>query len=114
MARLIKSIRSIFEGKLAGLSRDEKTLVRKIRDSKLTYLSDSKLVGLLRCVHSIEEKDVPGVFIEAGCALGGSSILIAKTKETVREFQIYDVFDMIPAPTEEDTEDVHERYRTIV
>jgi asparagine synthase (glutamine-hydrolysing) len=62
----------------------------------------------------IEERDLPGVFIEAGCARGGSTILISSTKAASRSFFVYDVFGMIPAPTKEDTEDVHARYRSIV
>jgi hypothetical protein len=40
--------------------------------------------------------------------------LIASIKSARRPFFIYDVFGMIPPPTQEDTNDVHQRYRTIV
>jgi asparagine synthase (glutamine-hydrolysing) len=62
---------------------------------------------------SIEDANLPGVYIEAGCALGGSAILIAKTKKSERPFFVYDVFEMIPPPTKEDTQDVHDRYKII-
>jgi asparagine synthase (glutamine-hydrolysing) len=62
----------------------------------------------------IESTGTPGVFIEAGCALGGSTIFIASCKTKERPFFVYDVFEMIPPPTEEDTESVHERYQEIV
>ncbi|TMJ39678.1 MAG: macrocin O-methyltransferase [Alphaproteobacteria bacterium] len=62
----------------------------------------------------MEEARLPGIFIEAGCALGGSAILIATLKNAERPFFIYDVFGMIPPPTKEDTPDIHDRYRTIV
>lgn len=99
---------------LPGLTENERDLVTRIRAAKLTYLTDSKLASLAQTCRQIEAEQVQGEFIEAGCALGGSAILIASVKATARPFSIYDVFGMIPAPTQEDTPDVHERYRTIV
>ncbi|HEY0822054.1 MAG TPA: TylF/MycF/NovP-related O-methyltransferase [Rhizobacter sp.] len=96
------------------LSAEDRLLLTRIRADRLTYLSDRKLVSLLNTVRGIENAGLPGVFIEAGCALGGSAILIATTKQTERPFEVYDVFGMIPAPTAEDTPDVHQRYRAIV
>lgn len=99
---------------LSGLADHERNVVTRIRAAKLTYLSDSKLASLIRTCRQIEADNVQGDFIEAGCALGGSAILIASVKAAARPFSIYDVFGMIPAPTQEDTPDVHERYRNIV
>lgn len=99
---------------LSRLNGRERDLIERIRAAKLTYLSDRKLASLVDTCHQIEANNVQGDFIEAGCALGGSAILIASIKGTTRPFSIYDVFGMIPAPTQEDTQDVHERYRVIV
>lgn len=99
---------------LSGLSDRDRDLVVRIRTAKLTYLSDAKLASLIRTCRQVEEEGVKGDFIEAGCALGGSAILIASIKGESRPFSVYDVFGMIPAPTQEDTPDVHERYRLIV
>jgi asparagine synthase (glutamine-hydrolysing) len=77
-------------------------------------LSDKKLASLLSTCRVIEEANLPGIFLEAGCALGGSAILIATIKNFERPLFIYDVFGMIPPPTKEDTQDVHDRYRTIL
>lgn len=96
------------------LSAEDRLLLSRIRADKLTYLSDKKLVSLLSTVRGIEAAGLPGVFIEAGCALGGSAILIANVKSTERPFEVYDVFGMIPPPTQDDTPDVHLRYQTIV
>lgn len=93
---------------------ETRELLSRIRASKLTYLSDRKLASLANTCSTIEEAGLPGIFIEAGCALGGSAILIASLKDPRRPFFVYDVFGMIPPPTEEDTQDVHDRYRTIV
>jgi asparagine synthase (glutamine-hydrolysing) len=57
---------------------------------------------------------MPGVLIEAGCALGGSAIVIATAKSRGRPFFVHDVFGMIPPPSEEDGVDVHQRYETIL
>lgn len=99
---------------LAGMAPQDRDLVARIRSRNLTYLSDRKLGSIAQTCRAIEAAGVGGVYIEAGCALGGSSILIASLKSRAREFRVYDVFGMIPPPTREDTRDVHERYRTIV
>ena len=39
---------------------------------------------------------------------------MASLKDTSRNLFVYDVFDMIPPPTKEDTKDVRDRYETIV
>jgi hypothetical protein len=93
---------------------ETRDLLARIRSSKLTYLSDRKLASLANTCSAIEEARLPGAFIEAGCALGGSAILIATVKDSERPFFVYDVFGMIPPPTAEDTRDVHDRYQTIV
>ena len=93
---------------------DERELISRIRLRNLTYLSDERLASLASTCRSIEDANLPGIFLEAGCALGGSAILIASLKSDQRPLLIYDVFGMIPSPTEEDTHDVHDRYRTIV
>lgn len=99
---------------LEGLAPSNRSLVREIKARRLTYLSDRKLRSIIDSVESIEANQVPGLIIEAGCALGGSSILITKIKNPQRLFRVYDVFGMIPPPTKEDTQDVHERYKAIV
>lgn len=98
---------------LSKLSLDDQEIIKKIRREKLTYLSSQKLASLATTCHAIEKANLPGIFIEAGCALGGSSILIASLKRAERPFFIYDVFGMIPAPTAEDPQDVHNRYKVI-
>jgi hypothetical protein len=53
------------------------------------------------------------MIVEAGCALGGSAILIARSKSKHRELNIYDTFEQIPPPSEMDEADAFERYQTI-
>lgn len=99
---------------LSGLTSKEREFISRIRSQNLTYLSETKLASLASTCRSIEDANLPGIFLEAGCALGGSAILIASLKSFERPLFIYDVFRMIPPPTKEDTQDVHDRYRIIV
>lgn len=98
---------------LAGLSESERALIDRVRAKKLTYLSERKLASLAATCRGLERDGIEGVFIEAGCALGGSAILVASIKAPDRKFNVYDVFGMIPPPTAEDPQDVHQRYREI-
>lgn len=97
----------------SGIPIEKRQLIHKVRAQKLTYLSNKKLVSLVKTCQEIEQQQLPGIYIEAGCALGGSSILIGKAKEGKRPFYIYDVFGMIPPPTPDDTPDVLARYEII-
>ena len=85
----------------------------RVREEGLTYLSAAALDDLQRTVQSIERQRLPGLFIEAGCALGGSALVITAAKRLERPFNVYDVFGMIPPPGEKDGPDVHRRYDEI-
>jgi hypothetical protein len=102
------------EEMLSGLTSKVRELMVRIRSQNLTYLSDKKLASLASTCLSIEDANLPGIFLEAGCALGGTAILITSLKSSERPLFIYDVFGMIPPPTKEDTQDVHDRYRSIM
>lgn len=99
---------------MSKLTPEERKLIEQIRKKKLTYLPKRKLTSLIYTCNEIKASNLSGIFIEAGCALGGSSILISKLKDPNSPFYIYDVFGMIPPPTQEDTQEVHKRYRTIL
>jgi asparagine synthase (glutamine-hydrolysing) len=116
---MIEKIKSFFRPQSKSniprlLSEKDRELIVQIKNLRLTYLSDSKLCSLVQTIHAVEQLGIPGLIIEAGCALGGSAILLTKLKKAERLLRVYDVFGMIPAPTKEDTTDVHERYKTIV
>src|SRR5205823_5477973 len=64
-------------------------------------------------IKAIEKNGSSGILIEAGCALGGSAIVIASAKSKNRPLYVYDVFGMIPPPSENDDADVQERYSVI-
>jgi len=99
---------------LDSLADEDVALLRRIRAQNLTYLSEEKLATLAASCRDAEENGLDGAVLEAGCALGGSAILLASIKSPQRPLAVYDVFGMIPAPSQEDSQDVHDRYRTIV
>lgn len=97
--------------KLSG--RSEPAVARAVRADALTYLSREALTDLHDRVREAEERGIEGSLIEAGCALGGSAIVMAAAKAPARPLVVYDVFGMIPPPSERDGPDVHTRYETI-
>jgi asparagine synthase (glutamine-hydrolysing) len=87
---------------------------RRIKDARLTYLTDEKLVRIEDAVADVSRSGIQGCFVECGVALGGSGIIIATLMPEGRAFHGYDVFGMIPPPTsEKDDEKSKARYETI-
>ncbi len=91
---------------------DRQSLVSKVRNANLTYLSDRKLVAILKSLKEVNDNKIPGCFVEAGVALGGTLCIISGNSEW-RTVYAYDTFEMIPPPTEKDPIEVHERYNEI-
>jgi Macrocin-O-methyltransferase (TylF) len=88
-------------------------VVRAVREASLSYLSEAALKDLFEQVRILESRSRKGILIEAGCALGGSAIVITAAKSKTRPLYVYDVFGMIPEPSAKDGEDVHQRYGVI-
>ena len=88
-------------------------IIRRIQHENLTYLSKKKLKSIVNVCNSLVDKKVQGAFLEAGCALGGSSILISSLKPTSTPLYLFDVFSTIPAPTDSDPKEIHDRYEII-
>jgi len=91
----------------------ERAAVLRVKKEHLTYLGTADLLNLYETVKAVERDRVDGLFIEAGCALGGSAIVIGRAKRPDREFRVYDAFGMIPPPSDKDDADVHARYDEI-
>jgi asparagine synthase (glutamine-hydrolysing) len=111
MADLLTRVRNTVSHRI-GEARTSKT-ARRVRDENLTYLMAEQLQGIEACLRDVLRRDVEGDFLEAGLALGGSGIVIAGHLRDGRAFHGFDVFGMIPPPTENDPPEVHERYATI-
>lgn len=88
--------------------------IRAVHAQKLTYLSRQALIDLYMAVRRLEKRRATGLIIEAGVALGGSAIVLAKSKAADRPLWLYDVFAMIPPPSAQDGPDAHARYAQIV
>lgn len=96
------------------LPTDVEAVLDRVVAERLTYLDRADLAALARVVRAADLAGLPGLVVEAGTALGGSAIAMAAAKSPERPMKVYDVFGMIPAPSERDGDDVHERYDTIV
>jgi hypothetical protein len=87
--------------------------IRRVRQEHLSYLDLPALCDLAEVILENESKQIEGMIVEAGCALGGSAMVIASAKRRSRPFFVYDVFGLIPPPCEKDGADVHQRYSLI-
>jgi Macrocin-O-methyltransferase (TylF) len=89
-------------------------VAREVRRRRLTYLGYEAMADLERAVRRLEAGRIPGIIVEAGCALGGSTVVLGIAKRPDRPLRVYDVFGMIPPPSEVDGADIHARYQTVV
>jgi asparagine synthase (glutamine-hydrolysing) len=83
----------------------------QIRAENISYTTDPQLYQLLAQVRKTSNTNA--LIIEAGCARGGSAILMCAAKATERPMHVYDMFDMIPPPSEKDGADMKARYQEI-
>lgn len=88
-------------------------LIADIRAANLSYCGPPKLENIAEAVLAVRRENVVGRYIEAGVALGGSAILIGRIKPKNVSLDLYDVFEMIPPPNENDGEDAHRRFQEI-
>jgi len=79
----------------------------------LTFLDPDALELHKSLIIDIEEKGVPGSFIETGVAKGGSALILTAMKNRERCIDLYDTFEGIPKPSAEDGADVWDRYNAI-
>jgi hypothetical protein len=110
--RKLKRVRAQLEAQYDLPPAVERTIARA-RQEHLTYLKAEHLRTLAAAVADVERRSLAGLIIEAGTARGGSAIVMAAAKAPERPMKVYDVFGMIPPPSEHDGPDVHERYARI-
>ena len=89
-------------------------VARRVRAERITYLDLAALVDLWREVEAAEEGGRDGVIVEAGTALGGSSVMLASARRSMRPLLLFDTFGMIPPPSAADGPAVGKRYGEIV
>ena len=95
------------------LSPEVEEVIERARAEHLSYLRKNDLRELATIVADADANQLPGLIVEAGTARGGSAIVMAAAKAPARGMKVYDVFGMIPAPSEQDGPDVHRRYEKI-
>ena len=88
-------------------------MVAQVFTEKITYLPIEALNDLFDLAAEAEVEKRRGIFLEAGCALGGSAIVLAQAKHPKRPLHVHDVFGTIPPPTAADGPRGKKRYRTI-
>ena len=108
-----RKLKKAREEKAYDLPEEVETTIAQVRKEHLTYLKPDNLRELAGSVLDLEKQGLDGVVIEAGTALGGSAIVMAAAKAPERPMKVYDVFGMIPPPSDHDGADVHERYAKI-
>ena len=89
-------------------------VIEQVMARRLTYLPAPALQDLADVVLDADRAGIDGALVEAGTALGGSAIVLARAKNAARPLMLYDVFGTIPEPSEKDDSDVQQRYRKIV
>lgn len=95
-----------------NLRKRQDEIVEAVRARRLTYLENDRMGSLLDCLSSLN-KSVPGDIAEFGVALGGSGIILASLATPERSYYGFDVFGMIPPPSDADGADVHQRFEKI-
>ena len=95
------------------LPAEIEAVIVAVRTEHLTYLKRAGLRDLAGRTLELEQRGAEGLIIEAGTARGGSAIVMAAAKAPERPMKVYDVFGMIPPPSDHDGADVHERYAKI-
>ena len=88
-------------------------MIRHVLRQGWTYLDEAALYEVAQQIVKLEGTQQSGILIEAGCALGGSALVIAQAKARQRPFYLYDAFGMIPPPSTHDEADAHQRYAEI-
>ncbi len=110
---MLKPIKASLRQLIDRRNRELLSIAQKVNNDRLSYLGVSALYDLAEVVRKNERKNIKGAIVETGCALGGSSIVLAYSKAQQRELFVYDVFGMIPPPSSKDGQDVHSRYEVI-
>lgn len=79
--------------------------IQHLRSKGLTYCGrPGKLETLCQLAADVEARSVMGLFLEAGVAMGGSASVLAKVKRPGRDLWLFDVFELLPPPSDADGE----------
>lgn len=93
--------------------RHAEAIVREVKARKLTYLSSQKILVLVDECRRAVKRNTASLVLECGCALGGSAAIISRLRPHDSLVALFDTFEGMPPPTENDSADVHARYEVI-
>jgi O-methyltransferase len=104
-ARLRREERTARGGPLANYDEDLRTTVERVQPRTMT--GPAKLAALVEATRHVVHRQVPGAVVECGVWRGGSMQAVALTLlalgETERELHLFDTFEGMPPPTENDS-----------
>ena len=81
---------------------DKSTLDVLGRVLRYTMTSPARIAAVCAAVRHVETNDIPGAFVECGVWKGGSSMAAALTFKSPRTLFLYDTFEGMSAPTDQD------------
>ena len=99
--------------RLSGQLPPARTLARKINDASLSLVSRRKFRRLAEAISIARSSKADGIYLEAGVALGGTAVFIARLKPHASPLWLFDVFGLIPEPGTEDPAESHKRFNEI-
>jgi O-methyltransferase len=102
----IGSVRSVLSTRAALKVRypdfDDATLSLLRRVLPYTMTSPGRIFAVCSAVRYVEANNIPGAFVECGVWKGGSSMAAALTFKTPRAMFLFDTFEGMTVPTEND------------
>ncbi len=94
-----------------GFNSSERKNLWKI--ARYTQVSLFGIRALIDCAARVNEKQIPGAFVECGVWRGGSAAILSEgAKNANRELWLFDSFEGMPEGTEEDTDENSEKLST--
>lgn len=105
-AKLAQSRRENLHRQLPDATFKQLEVIESVRS--LTMTSPERILGLCNAVDYVSRNQIQGDFVECGVWRGGSTAAAAKTllanDDTNRTLWLYDTFDGMSAPTEQDVD----------
>ena len=98
--------RGVIGGRIKALSRSPLAHIAVVPQTIFWMGKDHRLM-FYKLLRQVIKHNISGDVVELGCALGNTSAFIAKTMQCFKsdkEFHVFDSFQGLPAPTEEDGE----------
>src|SRR5947208_15141863 len=96
MALMMKTIRRLNDLRLSWRLRRyaienplSAQIIQRVREQRLSYLKPEALWDLALAVQEVERMKLDGAIIEAGCALGGWSLVFARSMNQASTLHVF-------------------------